>query len=85
KAANLIMRISEVSLTTPSFLSAASFQNTVKVLVRSALNGVEDRLIGLKENVIIGRLIPAGTGFRKEYQKKEDADEEEAAEGEPRH
>ncbi|MBU2219394.1 DNA-directed RNA polymerase subunit beta' [Patescibacteria group bacterium] len=75
KANMMVMRISEVSLTTPSFLSAASFQNTVRVLVKSTLKGVEDKLLGLKENVIIGRLIPAGTGFRKEYQKEKEEEE----------
>ncbi|MCH7756611.1 hypothetical protein IIC45_00795 [Patescibacteria group bacterium] len=59
----LVLGISEVSLTRKSFLSAASFQNTTKVLINAAIRGVEDKLVGLKENVIIGRLIPAGTGF----------------------
>jgi len=71
KAKPLVMGIKEVALTSPSFLSAASFQNTVKVLVKTAIEGGEDKLLGLKENVLIGRLIPAGTGFRKEYIKKE--------------
>ncbi|NOY35696.1 MAG: DNA-directed RNA polymerase subunit beta' [bacterium] len=71
KVKPLVMGIKEVALTSPSFLSAASFQNTVKVLVKTAIEGGEDRLLGLKENVLIGRLIPAGTGFRKEYIKKE--------------
>ncbi|MDO8599323.1 MAG: hypothetical protein Q7S02_04395, partial [bacterium] len=56
------------SLSTRSFLSAASFQETAKVLINAAVTGKVDRLEGLKENVIIGRLIPAGTGFRK-YQR----------------
>ncbi len=76
----LVMRISDVSLTTPSFLAAASFQNTVRVLVRSTLKGVEDKLQALKENVIIGRLIPAGTGFRKEYVKEEEEEKIEEEE-----
>ena len=59
----LLMGISKVSLSTDSFLSAASFQQTAPVLIESALMGKEDHLRGLKENVIIGRLIPAGTGF----------------------
>ncbi len=63
KADNTIMGIQEVSLTRPSFLSAASFQHTTKVLIGSATKGAKDPLRGLKENVIIGRLIPAGTGF----------------------
>ena len=59
----VVLGISEVSLTRKSVLSAASFQNTTKVLINAAIRGSEDRLVGLKENVIIGRLIPAGTGF----------------------
>jgi len=62
-AEQLIMGISKVALSTDSFLSAASFQETAKILIESATVGKEDRLVGLKENVIIGRLIPAGTGF----------------------
>ena len=52
-----------MSLTRASFLSAISFQNTPRKLAEAAVSGAVDRLIGLKENVIIGRLIPAGTGF----------------------
>ncbi|MDO8555154.1 MAG: DNA-directed RNA polymerase subunit beta' [bacterium] len=63
KGAQLIMPISKVALTTSSFLSAASFQDTARVLIRAAVEGAKDKLRGLKENVIIGRLIPAGTGF----------------------
>ncbi|KKU86585.1 MAG: DNA-directed RNA polymerase subunit beta' [Candidatus Wildermuthbacteria bacterium RIFCSPHIGHO2_01_FULL_47_27] len=59
----LLFGISKVSLSTDSFLSAASFQETSRVLIRAAIEGKEDRLRGLKENVIIGKLIPAGTGF----------------------
>jgi len=61
----LLLGISKVALTTDSFLSAASFQETSRVLIKAAIEGREDRLRGLKENVIIGKLIPAGTGFRK--------------------
>lgn len=61
----VLLGISRVALTTDSFLSAASFQETSRVLIRAALEGKEDKLRGLKENVIIGKLIPAGTGFRK--------------------
>jgi len=60
----LIMGITKVSLTTESFLSSASFQETAKVLIESSIAGKEDILRGLKENVIIGRLIPAGTGLK---------------------
>ncbi len=60
-----LLGIMEVSLTRRSFLSAASFQNTTRILISAAIRGSHDRLRGLKENVIIGRLIPAGTGFEK--------------------
>ena len=55
-----------MALTTDSFLSAASFEETSRVLIKASLEGKEDKLHGLKENVIIGKLIPAGTGFRKQ-------------------
>ncbi len=60
----LFLGISKISLSTQSFLSAASFQETSKVLINAAITGKIDTLTGLKENVIIGRLIPAGSGFR---------------------
>jgi len=60
----LLLGISRVSLSTQSFLSAASFQETARVLINTAITGKIDYLEGLKENVIIGRLIPSGTGFR---------------------
>src|SRR3989338_3328552 len=63
KVENLVMGISEVSLSRKSFLSAASFQHTTRVLITAAIRGNEDKLVGLMENVIIGRLIPAGTGL----------------------
>ena len=66
KGIPILLGVSRVSLTTDSFLSAASFQETSRVLIRAAIAGREDRLRGLKENVIIGKLIPAGTGFRKQ-------------------
>ena len=59
----LLMGITKASLATDSFLSAASFQETTKVLTEAAIKGKADRLVGLKENVIIGKLIPAGTGL----------------------
>jgi DNA-directed RNA polymerase subunit beta' len=62
----LLLGITRVSLTTDSFLSSASFQETAKVLIDSATVGKEDYLRGLKENVIIGRLIPAGTGLNSD-------------------
>ena len=61
----LVLGITQASLTTDSFISAASFQETTKVLTEAALKGKKDSLRGLKENVIVGRLIPAGTGYRK--------------------
>jgi DNA-directed RNA polymerase subunit beta' len=61
----LLLGITKVALTTESFLSAASFQETARVLINAAVSGKEDKLRGLKENVIIGKLIPAGTGYRK--------------------
>jgi DNA-directed RNA polymerase subunit beta' len=60
--------ITQASLGTQSFISAASFQETTKVLSEAAIKGKADELLGLKENVIVGHLIPAGTGL-KEYQK----------------
>ncbi|HPV70659.1 MAG TPA: DNA-directed RNA polymerase subunit beta' [Candidatus Magasanikbacteria bacterium] len=60
----LLLGITKVSLSTDSFLSSASFQETARVLINAAITGKVDRLEGLKENVIIGRQIPAGTGFR---------------------
>ncbi|TSC67224.1 MAG: DNA-directed RNA polymerase subunit beta' [Parcubacteria group bacterium Gr01-1014_73] len=65
RARQLLRGITKVALSSESFLSAASFMETARVLVNSALEGKEDSLRGLKENVIIGRLIPVGTGFGK--------------------
>jgi DNA-directed RNA polymerase subunit beta' len=80
KGDNLVLGITEVALTKESFLSAASFQNTSRVLIEAAVQGSTDRLYGLKENVILGRLIPAGTGFppnrvEPEYDEDEYANE----------
>ena len=58
------MGILDVSLSRASFLSAASFQNTTRMLIKASIAGAVDKLEGLKENVILGRLIPAGTGFK---------------------
>jgi DNA-directed RNA polymerase subunit beta' len=76
KAELVALGISEVALTTKSFLSAASFQNTTRVLIRAALRGTKDKLQGLKENVIIGRLVPAGTGYKKAEYKNEQQKED---------
>jgi DNA-directed RNA polymerase subunit beta' len=64
RAEEVILGITKASLATESFLSAASFQETTKVLTDAALEGKRDRLMGLKENVIIGKLIPAATGLK---------------------
>ncbi|WP_018124756.1 DNA-directed RNA polymerase subunit beta' [Desulfovibrio oxyclinae] len=64
-AQNLVLGITQASLSTDSFISAASFQETTKVLTEAALRGKSDYLRGLKENVIVGRLVPAGTGYRR--------------------
>jgi DNA-directed RNA polymerase subunit beta' len=61
----VLLGITKASLATESFLSAASFQETTRVLTEAAIKGKEDNLIGLKENVIIGKLIPAGTGMKR--------------------
>jgi DNA-directed RNA polymerase subunit beta' len=58
----LLLGITKASLTTQSFISAASFQETTRVLTDAAIRGARDDLLGLKENIIIGHLIPAGTG-----------------------
>jgi DNA-directed RNA polymerase subunit beta' len=60
---NLLLGITKASLSTDSFISAASFQETTRVLTEAAIMGKRDTLRGLKENVIVGRLIPAGTGM----------------------
>jgi DNA-directed RNA polymerase subunit beta' len=63
-AVQLLLGVSKIALTTESFLSSASFQETSRVLIRASLEAKEDKLRGLKENVIIGKLIPAGRGFK---------------------
>jgi len=65
KGVELLLGITKVALTSSSFLSAASFQETSRVLIKAALEGMEDELKGLKENVILGKLIPCGTNFKK--------------------
>ncbi len=83
----VILGITKASLATDSFLSAASFQETTRVLTEAAIKGKSDPLLGLKENVIIGKLIPAGTGMSryrnvKVHSKQEQAIEEEPVDGE---
>jgi DNA-directed RNA polymerase subunit beta' len=70
QAESVLLGITKASLNTDSFLSAASFQHTIKVLAGAAIAGKEDTLLGLKENVIIGKLIPAGTGFEARLAKE---------------
>ncbi len=70
----VMLGITKASLATDSFLSAASFQETTKVLTEAAINGKVDHLIGLKENVLIGKLIPAGTGMKQYRSVKLDTD-----------
>jgi DNA-directed RNA polymerase subunit beta' len=75
----LLLGITRASLSTESFISAASFQETTKVLTEAAISGKIDQLFGLKENVIIGHLIPAGTGIEK-YKNMQIIEEEEELE-----
>jgi DNA-directed RNA polymerase subunit beta' len=70
----IMLGITKASLATDSFLSAASFQETTKVLTEAAINGKVDHLVGLKENVLIGKLIPAGTGMKRYRSVKLDTD-----------
>ena len=79
-ATTLLMGITKASLATDSFLSAASFQETTKVLTEAAIKGKVDHLIGLKENVIIGKLIPAGSGLSM-YRQVNPREEEPAKTG----
>ncbi len=78
----LFLGITKASLSTESFISAASFQETTKVLTQASIEGKSDYLIGLKENVIMGRLIPAGTGSRQFNKMKVGVDQPEVPEGE---
>ena len=75
---SLLLGITKASLSTDSFLSAASFQETTKVLTEASILGKVDYLQGLKENVLMGRLIPAGTGFQKYHELERETEEEEA-------
>ena len=84
---NLLLGITKASLSTDSFISAASFQETTRVLTEAAIMGKRDELRGLKENVIVGRLIPAGTGMayheaRKVRENMDDAERRAIAEAE---
>ncbi|CAK0766122.1 RNA polymerase subunit beta' [Gammaproteobacteria bacterium] len=79
----MLLGITKASLATESFISAASFQETTRVLTEAAVNGRRDELRGLKENVIVGRLIPAGTGlaYHKERQRRRELASSASAEG----
>ncbi len=78
----VILGITKASLETESFLSAASFQETTRVLTDAAIKGKRDELLGLKENVIIGKLVPAGTGMQRYRQIRIDKKTEVATEEE---
>ena len=71
-----VMGITKASLATTSFISAASFQETTRVLTEAAVKGSIDKLRGLKENVVVGRLVPAGTGYNTEADASQIAEEE---------
>ena len=85
KGKRILQGITKAALSTESFLSAASFQETTRVLTDAAIKGKTDKLLGLKENVIIGKLIPAGTGMKmyqnthintEQFEEKETAKEQ---------
>ncbi|NDJ76251.1 MAG: hypothetical protein GYB65_08320 [Chloroflexi bacterium] len=78
-ATPVLLGVTKAALTTDSFLSASSFQHTIKVLAGAAIEGKVDKLYGLKENVIIGKLIPAGTGFHTYQDREISVNNEEAA------
>jgi DNA-directed RNA polymerase subunit beta' len=76
QAEPLLLGITKASLATESFISAASFQETTRVLTEAAVKGLRDDLRGLKENVIVGRLIPAGTGYRHHTEQQQSREQE---------
>jgi DNA-directed RNA polymerase subunit beta' len=79
----LLLGITKASLTTQSFISAASFQETTRVLTDASIRGAKDDLLGLKENIIIGHLIPAGTGMYRYQEVDLDIQPPEGTEGFP--
>jgi DNA-directed RNA polymerase subunit beta' len=80
KFSEILLGVTKASLSTDSFLSASSFQHTIKVLAQAAIASSTDPLFGLKENVIIGKLIPAGTGFTEgRFSIAEEAEESGSA------
>ena len=80
----VLLGITKASLATESFISAASFQETTRVLTEAAVRGTRDTLRGLKENVIVGRLIPAGTGLAYHAQRRRGTGTAELSESESR-
>ncbi|MBA3824465.1 MAG: DNA-directed RNA polymerase subunit beta' [Ktedonobacterales bacterium] len=82
-AATVLLGVTKASLNTESFLAAASFQETTRVLTEAAINGATDHLLGLKENVIIGKLIPAGTGFERRRELAAARNQQRVAEAAP--
>jgi len=81
EAKAVLLGITKASLATESFLSAASFQETTRVLTEAAIKGRTDRLLGLKENVIIGKLIPAGTGMSRYRNVQIEVEQDNAGNG----
>ena len=79
----LLLGITKAAIQSESFIAAASFQETTKVLTDAALAGRRDELVGLKENVIVGHMVPAGTGFKKYLGMKVQRDEPEQPEPAP--
>jgi DNA-directed RNA polymerase subunit beta' len=77
----MLLGITKASLATESFISAASFQETTRVLTEAAVRGMKDDLRGLKENVIVGRLIPAGTGSFYHLTRRKRAEDERSSGG----
>ena len=71
----MLLGITKASLVTESFISAASFQETTRVLTDAAVNGRKDKLRGLKENVVVGRLLPCGTGLSSQIDSSESFEE----------
>ena len=71
----MLLGITKASLVTESFISAASFQETTRVLTDAAVNGRKDKLRGLKENVVVGRLLPCGTGLSNQNEESESFEE----------
>ena len=78
----MLLGITKASLATNSFISAASFQETTRVLTEAAVTGKKDYLRGLKENVVVGRLVPAGTGLTYHAERKAEREKEKQSSSE---